>query len=324
MDLWDTVLFEIGGLPVYGYGAAVAAAALLFCSLLLIRARKNGLFAAAGACALSVFFGFVFSRLLYTVTDQVPLSHFSAEMLIRFDAGGFSMYGALLGAAAGCALAARWSGNGAPKLMDALAPCLMLFILIVRVAEWGGSLGLSRELTEERDPWLRETFLAADQDGYRYLRVYLLEAVAALILLIILLADRKRRPAGNVMLRAMLLYGAVQTLMESLRYDQHMKFGFVGVQHILSYAVLCLALVILILRRRRTEKKDRTAMTAAILILPAAGISVLLEFLIDRTSVSRYLLYAVYALLMGGMAGLGFTLLKRTEKEHISALKGNA
>ncbi|MBO2517023.1 MAG: hypothetical protein CW338_07090 [Clostridiales bacterium] len=317
IGLEGRVLFTLpvgDGIPVYTYGAVIALAALACFILFMIRAKKAGRGTAAAAGCLMTVLGFVLSRLVYCFSTQNFLNDISFRELIAVSHGGFSMFGALGGMVLGAWIAARLFRKNTGDVLDALAPCLVLFVLIARCGEWNSNLGISRELTEDRgNAWLYGTVFACDQDGFYYLRTYLFEAVTALVIIIVLLTGTgKNRKSGNLFLRFMILYGATQVIWESLRYDQHMKFNFVGVQHIVSYTVLTIALVILAVRRIRSGGAGKAlAALALALVLPVAGAAVFLEFKIDRSLISRYLLYGIYAVLMGGMAALGLYLEKR-------------
>lgn len=321
IGLEGKVLFRLpieNGIPVYAYGAVIALAALACFVMLIIRSRKIGRDTAALAGCLMAVLGTVLSRLVYCFATESFLSAFAFSNLYAVSLGGFSMYGALGGMVLGAWLASKAGRKKTGDMLDALAPCLMLFVLIARCGEWNSNLGISRQLTEERgNAWLFGTVFAYTEDGYfYYLRTYLFEIATALILFVVLLASGKatEKKSGNLFLRFMILFGATQVIWEALRSDHHMKFNFVGVQHIMSYTLLTIAIVILAVRSIRSGKKG-TAVLALSLILPVAGAAVGLEFLLDRSNISRYLLYAIYAVMMASMAVLGLTLEKQSRTE---------
>ena len=142
------------------------------------------------------------------------------------------------------------------------------------------------------------------------LATYLIESFAALVLALILLRDlnKKEGRAGNTFLLFLLLFGASQVILESLRFDQHMHLSFVGLQQII--AVLLLAAGVIVLALRHMKDKRGTAIAALILLPVTAAAGVGLEFAIDRTTVNRFLLYAVFILLMAAPAALGVRLRK--------------
>lgn len=321
LDLQDQVLFTLGGVAVYQYGALLSVAALLCFLMTALRAKKVSALGVAAGTFAGLVFGLILSRLLYVFADETSRADFSFENIIHFTLGGFSMCGALIGASAGCALGAKLSGDRAADLLDALAPGLMLFVCIARLGEWGGScIGYSREL-ENADGWLYNSFLA--EDGY--LRVYLLEAAAALLIMLLLLFLGSKRKSGFVFLRGMIVYGAVQTLLESLRHDGHMRFGFTGLQHILSFAFLFFAVIVLwVLYRRETGRSGR-GIAAAAVVLIAAALCIVLEFFIDGNqayiglnvdNLDRRLIYALYTGLLALSAVWALAFASAAEKVY--------
>jgi len=269
-------------------------------------AHKN---AAALTCLLSPLLGLVGARLLYVLLEVQFRPFLSLQNALNLELGGFSMYGALLGAVVGAVLAARWSGLKALRWLDYAAPALLAFIALARLGEGATALGISRPLVTGV---LDRTFLAFQDEYDAYLRTYLLEAILALVLLIILLLALKHRGRpGNVFLLACLLYGISQTLMESLRFDGHLRFSFVGVQQVLSAVLFSAALIVLAVRALKNPGgKALPVVTLALLPLVIAG-AIAVEFMIDRSPMGKLPAYGLYLLLLAIPAGLGMLLFRR-------------
>lgn len=310
--MWeDAVKTYFLGVEVYAFGlyaALGAALALIALGLLARRARfRPGTTALTGA--LAILCGFAVSRLFFCLMDRslggpVPLSG-----MLMVTGGGYSMMGALAGACLGAALAAKWTGQSAARLLDHLAPALLLFIACERLGE--GSVegfGLSRPLVGDL---LKGSFLAVEGEYDWALATYLLESFTALALALVMLRDlsRSRRP-GYTMILFLLLFGASQVILESLRFDQHMCISFVGLQQVMAMMMLGGAVIGLALRRMKERKK--LAMAALIVLPVAVGAGVALEFMIDRTTISRYLLYALFIAAMAAPAWLGILLRRET------------
>lgn len=310
MALWEEApkVFFLG-VEVYAFGlyaALGAALALLVVSLLLRReGAKKGTAPLMGALCLAL--GFLGSRLLFCLLDRSLGGMMPLRGFFLVTGGGYSMMGALAGGCLGAALAGRLTGQSPLRMVDLAAPALLLFAACERLGEgYLSDFGVSRPLLGDA---LRGSFLAVEGAYDWYLATYLLESFAALVLALILLrsAEKRERP-GNTLLLSMLLYGAVQTLMESLRYDRHMSFSFVGAQHVLAMALLGAAVILLAARNWKTR---RGLALAAIVSVPlVAGLGVGLEFMIDRTTLSRYLLYAAYVLMIAVPTCLGLRLRK--------------
>lgn len=307
----DALSFSLFGQEVFLYGLFVSlgalAAILLFAALCRRQKLPGGTAALFGALALPL--GLICSRLLFCLLDFRFHGLFSPRAALSFWGGGFSMVGALLGAALAGALTAKKQRLSALALLDVLSPALLLFIAFARLGEpYTEVLGRSRPLVID---WVKNSFLAIS-DGYdAYLRTYALEALTALILCIILLIYLRRRPRrGNVLFTGMLLLGCTQVLWESLRFDAHMRQSFISMQQILF---ACMFAVPLIRSALRCKRKGYLIAAIAVCALVAGG-AVGIEFMIDRSGVSRLLLYAVYALLLALPAALGLYFQKRSDR----------
>ena len=112
----------------------------------------------------------------------------------------------------------------------------------------------------------------------------------------------------------MLLFGGAQILLESLRYDQHMTIkAYVKLQQVIAMMLLGMGVIILAIRGWRQHRKLAVAALAFIPLCVGAGVGI--EFMIDRTAVSHYLLYAAFLLVVGVQVGLGLKLRKETVEE---------
>ena len=269
-------------------------------------ARRNGL--NAGTAALTYFLGIpvslLLSRLMFCLLDDSYTSITDLRYYFRLNDGGYALFGVLIGMALTASLAALLLKQRPSETLDALCPSLFLFIFFERLGEgFIRDFGISRSLIYGT---LNGTFLV-QQDVGSYLRTWIFEAVIALVLFVVILRIEALdvRP-GYVFLKACILFGATQVLMESLRYDNHLTFTFVGVQHILSMVVL--GIPVLILARRALKTKKGLALAGFILIPAVVGLLVFLEFQIDRTETNRYLLYGIYTLALAAPAVVGFLL----------------
>ncbi len=312
--MWeDAVTTYFLGVKVYAFGLYAAlgmALAMIALSMLLRRAKwPKGAAALTGVLAIAC--GFVVSRLFFCFMDQGLGGPVPLRGVLLVTGGGYSMMGALLGACFGAVAAAKIMKRSPAGLLDLLAPALLLFVACERLGEGPiPDFGISRPLVSDL---LKGSFLAVEGDYDWALATYLLESFTALVLALVLLRDvngKNRRP-GDTFLLFLLLFGASQVILESLRFDQHMHFSFVGLQQIIALLMLYAGLTVLSLRRM----KDRRALavTALALMPVIAGIGVGLEFAVDRTTVNRFLLYAVFILVMAVPAALGVKLRKERE-----------
>lgn len=309
----DAAALALFGRTVYLYGL-FAGAGLLFAGVLLLArgAKRAGTAASVWpALALAPLLGLICARLVFAVSDTTFREAFTFRNLIDLPTGGFAMYGALTGACLGLWLSARLTRQSPAALYDAAAPALFLFIAFARAGEGFTAIGTGRPLLSDV---LRGTLLTV-RDAYGdYLRTYVLEAAIALVLCCVALrlAHSRRRP-GDAALWSALLYGVTQTLMESLRSDRHLDFGFVGLQHVLS-AVLFGSVLIYAAVRWLRMGRPKALPVAAIATLPVLiGLIIALEFAIDRTEWNKWLCYLAYVLLLCWPAAAAGRLLAGSE-----------
>lgn len=307
----DAATFSLMGQTVYMYGLFVAlgaAAALVLMALLQKkRALKSG--TAVLTFALGIPLALVLSRVMYCAFDTNFTPLFSIKAALNLSGGGYAMVGALLGAVLAALLCARITGQKAANVLDVLVPALLIFIAFERVGEGFTVLGISRPLVYDA---FKGSFLAQMDDYDAYLRTWILEAAVAVVLSVVCaVLLKKEKRTGDTARKGALLFFLTQVFLESLRYDQHLKYGFVGVQHVLYY-LLASALVIYFARRAiKGGAKKTLPIVACVYMVVGAGLLILIEFMIDRTSINRFLLYFGYAVLLAVPAVMGFALVKR-------------
>ena len=304
--------FVILGQSVYIYGLFLSVACLLAGSLLLLKTRKTTQRqknAAALTCLLSPMLGLFFARLVYVAAEVNFAPFLSFQNAVNLRLGGLSMYGALIGAVLGSLISARLGGLKKAEWLDMITPSLFLFIAVARLGEQYTTLGISRPLVTGV---LDHTFLAVRDEFDAYLRTYLLENAAAIILCAACFVyNKKQRRAGDVFLFGALLFGASQTLFESLRFDAHIRFSFVGLHQVLSAALFSGVLIFLAIRLIKQKTHQRLAIISLSLILPLLGAIIGIEFMIDRSQVNKWLSYAIYAAVLLIPCCLGLSMLKR-------------
>lgn len=310
MEMWeDAATIDFLGVKVYAFGlfAAIGMAAGLIVLGLLLRKAKWMKGTAALTGALSILCGFIVSRLFFCFMDQGLGGPVPLKGVLLVTGGGYSMMGALLGAYMGAILAAKLTQQNAARLLDFLAPAFLLFVVWERLGEgYVDDFGISRPLVGEL---LKGSFLTIEGEYDWVLATHLLESFTALVLAFVMLVDgNKNRRPGDTFLLFLLLFGATQVILESLRFDQHMHLSFVGLQQVMAMMLLAAGVIVLALRRM----KDRRglALTALIVLPFVVGAGVALEFAIDRTTVNRYFLYALFILIMAVPVWLGMKLRK--------------
>ena len=305
----EAAYFLLGNIKIYYYGLHIALGALAAVIVLALccRARRMPAGAAPLYAVLAMTLGVACSRVLFCLLDGRFRGIFSLRAMLCFWGGGHSMVGALLGAALAAVIAAKILAVQARRMLDMMAPALLVFIASARVGEqYTEMLGRSRALVSE--VW-RQGWLVTGDEYALYLKTYVLEALCALILAVALLRGKRD---GDTLLSAMLLFGCTQVLWESLRFDAHMRESFVSLQMLL-YAVMFAAALLIFARRyaKRLGHGWPVWLALGVIALVAGGV-IGLEFMIDRSGISRFLLYVPYVLLLALPAVCGFVFKKRS------------
>lgn len=308
----EAVYFSVLGLRFYAYGLFLSAGALAGGLLLFFLSRRDQQTrnALPFSCLSALFFGLIFSRTLYCLSDINFQMVASFQNALRLGTGGLSMFGALLGAILGLMIASRLLKIRLLPLLDLFSPALTAFVFFARLGEQYTTLGISRPLVTGL---FDHSFLAFQGDYDVYLKTWMLEAIVALILTACLLRwFKKTKVQGNVFLTFMLLFGGSQVLMESLRYDGHMRFSFIGLQQILAACLLGVALILLYIKAKNAGK--RAPLWVPVLTLSAVVAAIIgLEFLIDRSQINKLLLYVLYILILCIPCVLGLIQKNRSE-----------
>lgn len=312
----DTATTVLLGRTVYLYGLWLAAGLLLGGLLLLWRVRNKPTLkdAAALSLVLGSLFGLILARLLFVLADSTFREVLSLRNVLTLTTGGFAMYGALAGAVGGMWLAARLTKGDTCHLLDMATPSLLLFVGFARIGEGYTAIGTGRPVVSDT---IRGTILTVPDAYGDYLRTYALEAVVAFVLFVVAikLSNGKRRK-GDAFLLSALLYGLTQTLMESLRNDRHLDFGFVGLQHVLSAVLFGAILIYAAIRWLKAGRPKPLAVIALVSLPILVGLVIALEFAIDRTDWNKLLCYGAYIALLCWPAYATWRLLSGSEGTH--------
>lgn len=310
MYMWEEAeIVSLLGMDVYAYGLFIAAGALSMMLLLSALSAKKQLPKGTAALTgvLSMLLGAFFSHLFYCLFSFSLGLPFSFKMLSLFTGGGHSMMGVLFGGFMGAAIAEKLLHIKAFRVMDIFAPAALGFVFFARLGEMTvPDFGISRSLVYEFSTKLP---IAINGEYDSCFATYILEALAAVILLGILLRDvKKQQKEGNTFVLFLLLFGASQIILESLRYDRHISYSFIRIQQVM--AILYLTGGLLMAAKRAGHGKGKIWLLLGMMVL-ISGIGIGLEFAIDRTEINRYLLYFIYVLLVAFPVYLGLKFQKK-------------
>lgn len=311
------ILGEILGRPLYAYGLWLTAAAGICLLLAAGRARRKGLapntiwLFGLTAIPLGVLCGHWF---YCAVRANHLFPQHGVGLLFRPWEGGFG-FGGVLG---GCALAAYFTAKRTKQrplaVMDALAPIALLMIALSRMGEWLDGAGYGGIIENEA----LHFFPIAIPNIYRehFFALFALEALVSLCLCYALLCLERRKPPreGNLFMLFLVLYGATQVILESLRRDQFLRWGFVRVGQLTALVMVMLAMAVFTLRIRRLRgKTGRLALDWALVLLYTA-VGIAMEFAFDKAFfLPNWLGYILMGIAFSGMAALAFSQMRRSE-----------
>ena len=149
-------------------------------------------------------------------------------------------------------------------------------------------------------------FASVGEWGSPELCIYAYEALIALIALIVTSVLLLRRaPAGRAAETGLIIVSAYQVVMESMRGDELIKFGFVRLNMIAAAALLAAIIVGRIVRCIRHKGFGVWQILRIVLLLAGAGVVICVEFALDGKiklpDVTDTMLYIADILAVTGM-----------------------
>lgn len=263
-------------------------------------------------CALGIPLAWFCSRLTYCLAN-IPYYFFSVEnpaLMLRFYDGGFSLFGAMGGLLLAAFLTARWQKIGPTVLLDGLAVGALPGIITARLAQDGTGIGWGDAIESE---WLMPLGVT---ENYWH-PVYLYEALAAVVLLIVLIVwivrSRGRIAGGDLLLVFLTLYGCVQVVMESLASDGHMVVHhFVHINQIIAIVLPVAALAFWSVRWFKKGAKKSQLIVAWLVVAACIGIGIRQEFAVDHPTFPLVVEYGIMAAAMAVVAGIALTVRKKS------------
>lgn len=259
--------FEIGVPNALGIGLMLAIGTVLALLLGWVRGRKAGISA----------------KKLGMVSVLVPLlaaagSHLGyclVSIPSVFDSWQFGQlfYGGLLGALLALCIA---GGSDRAKLMETHAPSMAVLVAFARLAEGYAGQGYGEYWYEESTFFCRFPFMTYDPyyESWGW-ALFVAEAAVAVIVLILLL-KKKTLFKGDGMLLFFGLYASAQVVLESLRRDEFLRWGFVRVEELLSAVTILIVLILYWIRSGRAKTVQKILCMA--LFVSMAVFCILLEF----------------------------------------------
>ncbi len=300
--LWSSSVDEWGypaGLLVTKYAVCIAVGAAIALGMTVLLGRRQGLDAfegvalalCSGACAL------VCSHVLFCVLRWSYIFNDlggNAAYLVQFWQGGYTMYGAILGAMLGMFLYAKGAKKPLLPLLDCLVPGMLVMIVLGRLGEGFTTQGMGSYVAKEALPML--PFVTVDEWGDPSLPVYIYEALASAIALAAMAYHLWRKaPTGRAAETGLTIVSLSQVIFESWRGDELIKFGFVRLNMILAACVLAVIIGTRLYRIIKQEGVRAWSIVRGVIFLAGAGIVIAIEFALDKSTINNTLLYGVMA-----------------------------
>lgn len=307
MGFEESILFSVFGRPVTAYALCLALAAGIGLWLFAVRGKKQGIPGPVlwHAALLSVPFGLIGARVFYCVCMLNFYAEMGFDAALRLWEGGYALWGAVGGVTLAAVIAAKTGKQPAGKLLDALAPSAALVIGLMRLAEYFSGEGVG--LYVEDEAFCRFPLAVCNQYGEWHFAIFLLEALAALVIFAVLL--RSKRKNGDLARLFLLLYCACQIVLESMRRDNYLRWLFVRVSQLTSVLVIAGMMIAAVIRwARNKEARHMTGKQIVLcwaVVLACAGICVALEFSVDGKILPDIPVWADYALMACCCAGIG-------------------
>ena len=287
------VMWSILGREMTPYAVSIWIAGILALGVFLWQGRRLKTAALAWTAGLGIALGLLGARGYYVLARldyflEIGLDQFfvSAEEE-RFwgSASGAAFWGAVGGVCLGALIAGMITKEKVSALLDALAPAAALGIAVSRFGENSIGEGIGPEVTVEGLQFF--PLAVTNEWGEWKYAVFLLEALAALVIFLVLLSGRISRRGGDKARAFLILYSSSQILFEALRRDNFLRWLFVRVSQVTAAVVLLGLFIFAVLRwTRRPEGKRmplKHLIAYAVGFLLLAGAVVALEFAVDKS-----------------------------------------
>lgn len=314
----NIILASFGPFSITAYSLLCVLGALLaVLTCFLLKRQGVSIEKKASACIAALLGGLLGARILYCATMiETILADYAegASFIPQLWLGGYTLYGGVLGGLLGLWLVGR-KAHMTARLADLMAPGAALFLLVARLAERFTSQGMGAYMDDEG----AQFFPVAVQDLYEMWRmpVFLYEALAALVIFVICLVMVRGGKAadGETAETFLALLSLTQMILDSLREDEYIRFGFVHLNMICAAVVL---IAVLGLRLNRSRTKQWKIWRTVLFFLGIGG-CIGIEFALDKSTVSNVILYAIMAVVLVMMGVTIFAGNRKADRERNGA-----
>lgn len=300
-------------LPLYALALVVAFAA----GILLMHGlcRKKGLkgTTALNFALLALPLGLVGARLFYVVNRLDVFREIGLQHIGNLWFGGYALWGAIGGGVLAALLCAWLTKQKFSRIMDAAAAPTALVIALARLAEYFNGEGVGMMIEDKGlqfFPLAVRTVCEMWDGVVEYeewrLAVFVLEALAAFVILCVLL--RTREEDGRQTKVFFILFCMVSLVLESIREDSYLRWQtlFIKVNQLTSALVMTGIVIGCLIKGRKTEmnklQKNKTVALSVVYVL-LAGVCIGMEFALQKLAWLPN--WACYGIMTLSAAGIG-------------------
>ncbi len=264
MQLPDRVAFTLWGKDIYWYGILMAVGIVVAVLLAMREGKRKKLpeDTIVDLCLVMIPLGVVFARLYYVLFELDRYLQDPITILYIWE-GGLAIYGAVLGGLLGAVIYARVKKLRFLRLVDCIAPGLVLAQAIGRWGNFFNQEAFGLPINNGELLWFP---FAVKIEGLHYfngvlcenpyhMATFFYESVWCLLVFIFLWSYRKKfRHDGDAFLTYAMLYAFERMFVEGLRGDSLM-LGDIRVSQALS-ALAFLAILVFFVVRHLKEKRE--------------------------------------------------------------------
>jgi phosphatidylglycerol:prolipoprotein diacylglycerol transferase len=280
MQMPDRVAFNLFGKDIYWYGVLMAMGIVVAVILAMREGKRKKLpeDTIIDLCLVMIPLGVVFARLYYVAFELDYYLKNPISILYVWE-GGLAIYGAVIGGLLGVLIYARVKKLRFLRLVDCIAPGL---VLAQAIGRWGNFFNQEAFDLPINNGELLWCPLAVKIEGMHYfdgmlcenpyhMATFFYESVWCLIIFIFLWTNRKKfKHDGDTFLTYALLYAFERMFIEGLRGDS-LKIGDVRVSQILSAVMFAAVLIFFVVRHIKEKKTGRLIWPSPLVAQETAG-----------------------------------------------------
>ncbi|SKA82779.1 Prolipoprotein diacylglyceryl transferase [Clostridium sp. USBA 49] len=237
------ILFEILGIPIYGYGTMIAIGIISAVLLLNKRAKKIGYDedSILNMAILAVILGIIGGKLLYIITDLKNI--INNPSLLKDFGNGFVVYGSIIGGAIGVYIYCKRKNWDFIKIFDLAIPSVSLAQGFGRIGCFLAGCCYGKQTTCFLGVKFKEGSLGPT-DVY-VLPTQIFSSVFDFLLAFFLLwYSKKQRKDGRVFSLYLIIYGIGRFLIEFIRDDPRGSIWIFSTSQFISLFIILLGILI--------------------------------------------------------------------------------